>query len=302
MIRKLSQLLLIFWFGAVPILAETLSAAQYRLKIDPRAKISERVDTGWEKLMTVELEGQRARVRWKEGEVSVIFPDGTLRTKLSPGAGPASYELTTDFEGKRYRVQRGPREIGWLLPGEDIFFRIYGGKVTNVVGSSDYLKVIRDSRGGRISLESQAGTSDLLLAKGALEVFEGPDATAHTYFVRGLSFHRGPITLEIPLPKEPFLDALPPDRFLRVESKTTPAAPQEEPSFPSEPIPESSSRGPLDAEPSTWDSPIYRANLGNKKDDPLKARREAKDYRQKGDPLKAKTEENSEEILRVKDY
>lgn len=302
MIRKLSQILLLFCLSSLPLLAETLSAPQYRLKIDPRAKISERVDTGWEKLMTVELEGQRARIRWREDEVSVIFPDGTLRTKLSPGAGPANYQLTTDFEGKRYRVQRSPREIGWLLPGEEIFFRTYGGKVTNVVGSSDYLKVTRDSRGGRISLESQAGVSDLLLAKGVLEVFDGPEVTAHTYFVRGLSFHRGPITLEIPLPKEPFLDALPADRFLRVESKSTPAASPEDPSLPAEPVPESSSRGPLDAEPSTWDSPIYRANLGEKKDDPLKSRREAQDYRQKGDPLKAKTEKNSEEILRVKDY
>lgn len=302
MIRKLSQFLLIFCLGSLPLLAETLSAPQYRLKIDPRAKISERVDTGWEKLMTVELEGQRARIRWKEDEVSVVFPDGTLRTKLSPGAGPANYELTTDFEGKRYLVKRSPREISWLLPEEQIFFRTYGGKVTNVVGTSDYLKLTRDSRGGRLSLESQAGVSDLLLAKGALELFEGPEISAHTYFVRGLSFHRGPVTLEVPLPKEPFLDALPADRFLRVESKLTPTVAPEEPGLPTGPAPESSSRGPLEAEPATWDSPIYRANLGEKKDDPLKARREAQDFRQKGDPLKAKTEKNSEEILRVKDY
>ncbi len=302
MARTISLLFAALLLAASPAAAEVLQAPQFRLAIDPRAKITERVDTGWEQLMTVELDGQRARVRWKSEEVSVIFPDATLRAKVSPGAGPANYELVADFEGKRYKIQRSPREISWLLPGQEVFFRVYGGKITNVVGSSDYLKVTRDSKGGRISLESQAGTSDVLLSKGALEVFDGPEVAAHTYFVRGLSFRRGPITLEIPLPKERFLEALPADRYLRIESKSAPQTPEEEPVLPAEGTPESSSRDPLEAEPSTWDSPIYRANLGEKKSDPMNAKREALDYRRKDNPLKAKSAENSEEILRVKDY
>ncbi len=306
MSRKRLIPLILLCLTAWPAWAETLTAPQYRLKIDPQAKISERVDTGWEQLMTVELNGERARIRWKQDEVSVIFKDGTLRTKLGPGAGPANYELTTDFEGKRYKVTRTPREIGWVMPGQEVFFRTFGGKITNVVGTSDFLKVTRDSQGGRMSLESQAGLSDLLLKKGSLEVFEGPEAVAHLYFVRGLSFQRGPITLEIPLPKEPFWSAMPADRFFRVESKNAPTVPvvdpSLDPSIPVDPGTESSSRGPLEAEPSNWDSPIYRANLGDKKDDPLRARRESNDYRVNKNPLKANTAEDSEEILRVKDY
>lgn len=294
-------LFILLLMSAWPASAETLTAPQYRVKIDPQAKISERVDTGWEQLMTVELNGERARVRWKQDEVSVIFKDATLRAVLAPGAGPANFSLTTDFEGKRYKVQRTPREISWILPDQEVFFRTYGGKITNVVGTSDFLKVTRDSRGGRVSLESQAGTSDLILKKGALETFDGPEATAHIYFVRGLAFQRGPITLEIPLPSEPFWAAMPNDRFLRVQSRNAQDAPAGETPVPTESSLETT-KGPLEAEPSTWNSPVYRANLGDKKDDPLRARREAKDYRTKGDPLKATTAEDSEEILRVKDY
>lgn len=302
MSRKLLFPLILFCLAALPAWSETLTAPQYRLKIDPQAKICERVDTGWEQLMTVELNGERARIRWKQDEVSVIFKDGTLRAKLGPGAGPANYELTTDFEGKRYKVQRTPREISWILPGQEVFFRTFGGRITTVVGTSDFLKVTRDTKGGRMSLESQAGLSDLLLKKGTLEVFSGPEAVNHFYFVRGLSFQRGPITLEVPLPTEPFWAAMPADRFFRVESKNAPEVPVVEPEIPVGQGTESSSRGPLEAEPSSWKSPIYRANLGEKKDDPLRARREATDYRANKDPLKASTAEDSEEILRVKDY
>lgn len=302
MTRKLSLILATLCLVCLPAAAQDLTTPWYRLRIDPRASISERVDTGWEQVMTVELDGERARVRWKEGEASVIFVDGTLRTKLSPGAGPAHFELVTDFEGKRYRVERSPREVGWLLPEQEVFFRIYGGKVSNVIGSSDFLKVTRDSRGGRLTLESQAGVSDLLLAKGKLEVFEGPEVAAHTYFVRGLSFQRGPITLEIPLPSEPFLEALPADRYFKVQSRSTPTPTADQAPLVPPQLEQGASRSPLEAEPSSWDSPVYRANHGEKKDDPLNSRREALEYREKGDPLKAKTAEDSEEILRVKDY
>lgn len=279
--------------------AQPLSTPQYRLKIHPKAKIVERVETGWETLLTVELEGQRARVRWKTDGFTAIFPDGTMRVQLNPQATASNYELTTDFEGKRYRVLRSPREVSWKLLGHDVFFRTYGGKVSNVVGSSDYLNITRDTRGGRLSLESQAGTSDVLLKGGKLEVFDGPPATDHLYFVRGLAFRRGPLTLEIPLPEEPFLKALPADRFLLVESQSKPAAsetPDELPAVDPEGLP----GNPLQAEPSSWDSPLYKTTPVDRKEDPMNARREVR-ASNRDRPLDARSAPDSEEILRVKD-
>jgi hypothetical protein len=283
--------------------AETLSAPQYRLKIDDDAKITQRVDTGWETIMTVEKDGQRARVRWKKGEFTVLFPDATLRLKLTEGPGAGSYELVTDFEGARYKVHRSPREVGWVLPGQEVFFRTYGGKVSSVIGTSDYLKITRDTRGGRMSLESAAGTSDVLLRNGSLEVFAGPAVTAHLYFVRGLAFHRGPITLQIPLPEEPFLNALPKDRYLRVEAKAPapPAAPAEPDPSAAAPEQLQDDTSPLQAAPSTWNSPELRANTGDANDDPMHTQREVR-YPSKDRPLDAVPTKDSEEVLRVKDY
>ncbi len=286
-------------FAAItPALAQGLSTPQYRLKVHPKAKIVERVDTGWEVLMTVELDGERARVRWKPDGFTAIYPNGTLRAQLNPQATAAAFELTTDFEGKRYKIIRTAREVSWKLAGQDIFFRTYGGKVSNVVGTSDYLNITRDTRGGRLSLESQAGTSDVLLKGGKLEVFEGPGIAEHTYFVRGLAFRRGPLTLEVPLPEEPFLKALPADRFLLVESQSKPAAtdtPDETPAFEAESL----EGNPLQAEPSSWESPVYRTNPVDRKEDPMNARREVR-ASNKDRPLDARTAPDSEDILRVK--
>lgn len=278
---------------------ETLVAPQYRLKIDPQARIVERVDTGWEVLMTVEKDGERARVRWKPDGFTVLFPDATLRAQLDPNASRTAYQLTTDFEGKRYKVTRTPREVSWVLPGHEVFFRTYGGRVSNAVGTSDFLNITRDSKSGRLSLESQAGISDVLLNKGALELFDGPEILSHAYFVRGLAFQRGPITLEVPLPEEPFLNALPANRYLLVSSeKPRPAVTEETGSTapPEEPSP----RNPLDAEPPSWESPIYRANQGDRKEDPMNARREVR-HSAKDRPLDARTAPDSEALLQVQD-
>lgn len=278
--------------------AETLSAPQFRLKIDPSATITQRVETGWETSLTVEGKGQRARVRFRPDGVIVIFADGTLRAQLNSNASPTSYELTTDFEGRRYKVNRSAREISWLLPGHEVFFRTFGGKVASAVGSADFLNITRDSKGGRISLESQAGTSDVLLKKSKLELFDGPELAEHTYFVRGLAFRRGPLTLELPLPEEPFFNALPADRYLTVESRQPAPEPLEE-ALPEVPD-EGNSRGPLDAEPANWDSPVYRSSSPEKKSDPFNARREVR-HSSKERPLDAKTAPNSESLLQVKD-
>lgn len=280
---------------------ETLSTPQYRLRIHPDAKITQRVDTGWEVYMTVELAGERARVRWKSDGFTAIFPTGTLRAQLGANATPQAFELTTDFEGRRYQVTRSPREVSWVLPGQEVFFRTFGGKISNVVGTSDFLKITRDSRGGRLSLESGAGSSDVLLKKGALEVFDGPDVLDHLYFVRGLAFQRGPLTLEIPLPEEPFLNALPANRYLLVPSTQLQPANPDEPSAGSLPAEEPLSGDPLDAQPPNWDSPVYRANAVDNNEDPLNSRREIR-YPAKDRPLDAKTAPDSEEILRVQNY
>ena len=286
-----------------PAWGETLSTPQYRLKIDPAAKVIQRVDNGWEVIMTVEKDGERARIRWKPDGFTAIFPDGTLRVQLDAAATRSTYELTTDFEGKRYKVARTAREVSWVLPGQEIFFRTFGGKVTNVVGTSDFLNITRDTKGGRMSVESQAGTSDILLRKGKLEVFDGPEVLAHNYFVRGLAFQRGPITLEVPLPEEPFLNALPANRYLLIPSTAQHAPASETPEQGATPAPEQEvvSDDPLQAAPSTWDSPIYKANEGDGKEDPMNARREIR-YPFKDRPLDAKTAPNSEEILKVQNY
>lgn len=295
-------LLALVLLGA-PSWGETLSTPEYRLVIDPTAKVTQRVDNGWEVIMTVEKDGERARIRWKTDGFTAIFPDGTLRAQLSPNATRAAYELTTDFEGKRYKITRSAREVSWILPGQEVFFRTFGGKVSSVVGTSDFLRITRDTKGGRISLESQAGTSDVLLRKGTLEVFDGPEVLAHTYFVRGLAFQRGPLTLEVPLPEEPFLNALPANRYLLVPSTAKPATTPETPEQGASPVPDESSgeEAPLQAAPASWDSPIYKANEGDRKEDPLNARREVR-YPAKDRPLDAKTSPDSEEVLRVQNY
>jgi hypothetical protein len=221
-----------------------------------------------------------------------------MRAQLNPNATRTAFELTTDFEGQRYKVTRSPREVSWVLPDQQIFFRTFGGKVAGAVGTSDYLNITRDSRGGRMSLESQAGTSDVLLKKGALEVFDGPELQAHSYFVRGLAFKRGPIKLEIPLPEEPFLNALPADRYLQIDSKPARPAETEESLLP--PQPSLEARGPLDAQPSSWDSPVYRANQGNSQEDPLNARREIR-HSNRERPLDAKTAPDSEALLKIQE-
>jgi hypothetical protein len=56
----------------------------------------------------------------------------------------------------------------------------------------------------------------------------------------------------------------------------------------------------LDAAPSSWESPLYRANEGNRREDPLNARRE-KRASSKERPLDAVTAPDSEALLQVQD-
>ncbi len=277
---------------------EFFTNAHYRLKIDPRAQISERVDNGWETLMTVEMDGEKAHLRWKKDEFTVIFPRSTLRVRSTVTDSAGSILLTTDFAGRRYEVRENKREIGWTLPGQNVFFRLHGGQVSGAVGTSDFLNLRKDTPAGRIAVESGVGSSDFMLRKGSLELFEGPELAGHTYMVRGLAFRQGAITLEIPLPGGPFFEAMPADRYLTVVNESA--------------VPTEAGNGgtgadvetvgdPLRAEPSSWTSPVYRANTGDPKEDPLRARKEErKTY--PTDPLRAKTGEDSVEILRVKDY
>lgn len=280
--------------------AEVLSSPWYQLSIHPEARITERIDTGWETMLTAEWQGQRARVRWKSDGLVVLFGDATLRVQPDAAATATQYRIVTDFEGKRYTVSRNPREVAWDLPGHQVFFRTFGGKVTSAIGSQDFLQLTRDTKGGRLSLESQAGTTDALLRRGVLEVFDGPEVLDHDYFVRGLAFRRGPITLRFPLPSEPFLNALPPERFLLVESQSTPPSTVTEGLDVSYPVEEPTTRDPLDAPPADWKSPVYRANEGSRGEDPLNSRREIRPSN-KERPLDAKTAPNSEELLKVQD-
>lgn len=278
---------------------ETLKSTHYRLRIAKEAKILERVETGWETLMTVVYQGERVRVRWGQTGVSAIFANGLLRLQQKDGAQANSYELTVDFEGQRSKIIRTPQEVAWNLPGQQVFYRLFGGHIASAVGTSDYLKLTRDSRGGRLQVESQAGSSDFLLRKGTLEVFEGPELAAHTYFVRGLIFHRGPLTLEIPLPTDTFFKALPAHQWLHINSRLAPATKEAtSPSIP--PLDNLTAPTSLNADPPAWDSPMLNSVPSDPKDDPLRVRREPpRDLRH--DPLKATTAPNSEEILRVKD-
>lgn len=283
-------LLVSSWAGAQGL---TLEGEAFELSVAPGAKIVRRVDSAQQTHVTLAHEGQKIQIRFGADDLFVNFPTSTLRLRKRVLDSAGAYQLVTDFAGKRYTVKRSRKEISWLLPGQEVFFRTRGGKVIQAVGTADFLKLRRNTPAKRVVLESSAGVTDATLINGELELFDGPEVEGHVYFVRGLAFQQGPITLRIPLPDGPFFDALPADRYHRVVH--TPA-----------PLPEPAPRAvkvekkdPLQAEPSTWDSPIYRANNGEKGKDPLNARREKRtDWRKRA--LEAKEQRNSEEVLRVK--
>jgi hypothetical protein len=147
-----------------------------------------------------------------------------------------------------------------------------------------------------MNLTSSIGMTDAVLnSEGKLETFDGPDLSEHLYLVRGFALQAGPITLRLPLPKDPFLNGLPEDRYLwvrkEVELPTQPAAR-------TAPVPE---EDPLEAGPATWGSPELKAKFNEPNEDPLAAKKERR-VKHETDPLKARTEPDSEELLRVKDY
>ena len=278
-------------------LADTplLKNEQFELLLHPEAKIISQFDNGWETFLVVEHEGQRVRVNWKEDQALLLFPNSTIRLKseATPSGGS---NITTFVDGERYEVKRSAKEIGWLLPGQQIYFQTWGGQISQAVGTADYLKLHRDSISGRLKLESSVGVTDALLnSKGQLETFDGPEYTEHLYLVRGLAFKQGPVTVRVPLPQGPFLKGLPSDRFLLVEKEMVPLA---EPAAVGEP---EERRDPLQAQPPTWDSPQLRAKFNEPTEDPLSVKKERR-VRYDEDPLKAKTSKDSEEILRVKSY
>lgn len=290
----LVSLFLLGLLGAAEAQGRTLEGQDFQLQISPQAKIVRRQDYGRQTVMTLEHEGQKIQVRFGPDDVLVNFPTNTLRLRRSITDSAGHTRTIVDFAGKRYTVKHSEREIVWLLPGQEVYFRTRGGKVSQAVGTADFLKVRRDTPSRRLVLESNAGTSDLSLVKGKLELFDGPELDGHIYFVRGLALQQGPVILHLPLPTDMFYDALPSDRYLRVVHRPEPL-PEPETSAEAE---STESRDPLQAKPSSWESPVYRANHGERKTDPLNARREKRTK----SALDAEDQRNSEEVLKVKDY
>ncbi len=270
-----------------------LSNQRFELVLSPEAKIISRHDNGWQTKMVVEENGQRVRINWSDDSAVFLFPTSTLRIKNQETANGSTLMAYLDAES--FKITQSKKEIGWVLPDHEVFFRTRGGNITQAVGTSDYLRLRRDTPSGRVTLESSAGTTDALLKNGVLETFDGPELADHVYMVRGLAFHKGPITLRIPLPQGPFLDGLPQDRYLTIEREITPIP---KPAAQSQPVDE---QDPLQAAPATWSSPELRAKTGDPNEDPINARRE-KRIKHDQDPLKAKTTPDSEELLRVKSY
>ena len=291
-------LTLIIWFssGLTAALSEPiiLKSPHMELVVSEGAKIVSRHDNGWETKMVVEEDGQRVRVSWREEQALILFPNSSLRVKL--GEGPEGPQVTAYLNAQKYQVTKSPREISWKLPGQDVFFRTRGGKISQAVGSADYLKLYRNTLGRRVTLQSSAGKTDALLNdKGELETFDGPEVMEHQYLVRGLALQKGPVTLRFPLPSGPFLNGLPADRYLTVNQEIKPL-PQPEPKQA-----EVRAGDPLQAKPRTWSSPELNAKTGSPEKDPLNARRE-KIVKHPEDPLKAKTAPDSEGLFQVKDY
>ena len=249
--------------------------------------------------MAVTLDKQKARIRSHSGGTTILFPDNAIRIKEKTTAYGSS--VTVDFAGKRYVVERSRREIRWKLPKEEVYFTTRGGAVTQALGDTNFLKIRRDTPSGRVTLESNSGTSDVLLHGNELEVFDGPALEQHPYFVRGLSFKQGPVLIEVPLPAGAFISALPPQHYLSFDNNPVAAEETDAEVDPYADYVEPKPSDPLRAEPADWHSPVNKPNIGDKKSDPLNAKRE-KRIKHKTDPLKAKTSKNSDKILRVKDY
>ena len=281
----------------LPAAAQTplLKSQHAELVVPPGAQISDRYETSWETRMTVEYEGVRVRVNWKENEAIFHFPTSTMRLRVTPDG--KSSKIAVNYNADKYVVEKSPREIGWLLGDQQqIYYQCRGGKIAKAIGPSDYLKLNRQSQWGRLNLTSSAGTTDALLnSDGVLETFDGPEVLDHLYLVRGLAIQAGPITLRLPLPDDPFLEGLPSDRYLTI-AKEVKALP--EPSAQAGPAKE---EDPLQANPATWGSPELKAKFNDPGEDPLSVKKETR-VKHEEDPLKARTSPDSEELLRVKDY
>ncbi len=194
----LVSLFLLGLLGAAEAQGRTLEGQDFQLQISPQAKIVRRQDYGRQTVMTLEHEGQKIQVRFGPDDVLVNFPTNTLRLRRSITDSAGHTRTIVDFAGKRYTVKHSEREIVWLLPGQEVYFRTRGGKVSQAVGTADFLKVRRDTPSRRLVLESNAGTSDLSLVKGKLELFDAPELDGHIYFVRGLALQQGPVLLHLP--------------------------------------------------------------------------------------------------------
>ncbi|MFA5503843.1 MAG: hypothetical protein WC314_05495 [Vulcanimicrobiota bacterium] len=289
--------LALFFLSGLPVFAQTpvLQNEHFELLFPPGAQITDRYENSWETRMTVEHEGIRVRVNWKDDELLFHFPTSQLRARVVSEGN--SNTINVNYNAGKIVIKKSPREIGWLLSDQQqLFFQTRGGQVAKVIGPSDYLKLGRQTPWGRISVVSSAGTTDALLnSQGTLEVFDGPELSEHLYLVKGLEIKAGPITLRLPLPSDPFLEGLPADRYFsiqqEVEALPEPAARQTEEKAPD----------PLRADPATWGSPELRAKFNAPDEDPLSVKKE-KRVRHEVDPLRARTAPDSEEILRVKDY
>lgn len=271
-----------------------LESPLFQLELHPDCKVLTSFDNGWQTRMVVEYEGQQIRINWGQDQALILFPTSTLRVKSEETKD--GFILRTTSDGTRYEIKKSAREIGWLLPDHEVFYRTRGGKVLQAVGTNDFLKVRRDTRAGRVYLESKAGLTDALInSQGELEIFDGPEVASHIYFVKGFAFRQGPVTVKMPLPEGPFLNALPSDRFLTIEKTLEPLP---EPTAKEEVV---EAKDPLQAAPRTWSSPELRAKKTDPSEDPLSVKKERR-VKHPVDPLKAKTQENSEEVLRAKGY
>lgn len=255
----------------------------------------------YEESFSLRQGGQTIQLRHREGDLWLNLPNAVLRIRRQPSEGGESYTLVADLGGQRVEIRRGPREIAWRLPQDDVFFQTRGGYVVQAIGGQDHLKIRRNTPAREVAVESRAGLSEFKLVDGRLELLDGPPLVSHSYFVRGLRYQLGGVRIDLPLPQDIFTASLEEDRVLTLAETLIGPAPGADPgAFPAQTKRERVG-DPLRAEPADTSGSPLRAIEGDRSEDPMHLRRERRPD-SRTDPLRATVGEDSEEVLRVKNY
>ncbi len=278
-----------------------VESSDVKVSISGEVELLRHHRAAYEESFTLRQEGQSIQLRYREGDLWLNLPNQVLRIRRQHSGGGDSYTLVADLGGERVEVRRGPREIAWRLPQDDVFFQTRGGYVVQAVGARDHLKIRRNTPARAVSVESRAGLSEFELVDGQLELLDGPPLESHSYFVRGLRYQFGGVRIELPLPQDIFTASLEEDRVLILAHTLIEPATGVDPATSGPQTKRERAGDPLRAERTDPDVSPLRAVEVDRSEDPMRLRRERRPDRGT-DPLRATVGEDSEEVLRVKNY